>query len=529
MNVIIFDFSNSLGGAETFNARFISYLVENGDDIAVVGAEESILFELLDEKGIEIKRYVGPELNGFFVSPEEELALSSFGRKIINDFNGQELYVLASYFDVLHRAMHIFNGDKRVHILTGILHPEAWSIWEPGIGFNASRAFKPKQINETWHYQRQLLLKLDRAHAIWYPNDIYRKYNSEYFSVPLNHHSSATVPVEPVTQKIRYNISAPEEFMKVIWLGRFDFFKNESILSFIDSLNVVLNNKPQLHILFDLIGYGYALYEDEVESYKKLAHERLEIRILGKRNESDIYSLIESEKYHFGVAMGSSAYHLAMIGLPVIAIDSCVKGYRRLVKGVWLDEASDEFDEGSSLYLSLIGEPSPQRNNIHVMLEDVFQYGFLENKSRSCCNYVEQFHDIDVILPKIRGFLLESSFSEKFTYRFKRNLPDEFYYRFGIKRNIRIAIFGTGSGAKKFYGKLHSDLVFSDKEIKVKCFFDNDDSKFGAMFCNAPIEKFTLEATNELDVVIIASDYWPEIKAQMISCGLTRSKILRAY
>ncbi|MGK8174965.1 hypothetical protein ACRS1R_07620 [Aeromonas dhakensis] len=529
MNVIVFDFSNSLGGAETFNARFIEYLVGNGDNVAVVGTEKSILFELLDRKGIEVKRYIGPESNDFFVSHEEESALSSFGRKMIEDFDGQDLYVLASYFDVLHRAMHIFNGDRRVHILTGILHPESWSIWEPRVGFNASRAFKPKLINKIWHYQRQLLLRLDRAHAIWYPNDIYRKYNSEYFSVPLCHNSSATVPVEPVKQKIGYNISAPKESMRVLWLGRFDFFKNESIFSFIDSLNVVLNNKPHLYISFDLIGYGYAIYEDEVKSYKKLAHARLDIRILGKKNESEIYGIIESEKYHFGVAMGSSAYHLAMIGLPVIAIDSCVKGYRRLVKGIWLDEASDEFDEGSSLYLSLIGESSPQRNDIHVMLEDVFRDGFLKEKSRSCGNYVEQFHNIDIIFPKIRGFLLESSFSEKFTYRFERNLPDEFYYRFGRKKDINIAIFGTGSGANKFYGKLISDLVFSDVGVNVKCFFDNDDSKVGAMFCNTKIERFTLESANELDVVVIASEYWPEIKTQMISCGLTRSKILRAY
>lgn len=374
-----------------------------------------------------------------------------------------------------------------------------------------------------------MLCKLDSGHAIWYPNDIYRKYNADYFSVPLLNQSSATVPIEFTLRRISYEIPTPKKTLKVVWLGRFDFFKNESILCFIENLNLLLEEEGEVNICFDLIGYGVDVYEKEVETYISLAHERLAIRILGWMNETEIHTKVEYEQYDFGVAMGSSAYHLAMIGLPVIALDSCVKGYRRLVKAIWLDEASDEFDEGSSLYLTLIGEVMHPRQCIKTLLLDVFRPGFLSDKAKRCSDYVDKWHNIDVILPKIRGFLLGSDFSEKFTYKFMRNLVDEFYHCVGDKKNISVAIFGAGSGARAVYGKICADIMSSDVEIKVKCFFDNDEDKIGTSLFDIPVEKFSLNIVSEVDVVIIASDYWPEIKMQMMSCGVSSSKIVRAY
>jgi hypothetical protein len=529
MNIVVFDFSNSLGGAETFNTRFIRYLVDNGDDVAVVGSEKSIIFELLDNKCVEIKKYICPRVSDFFVSPEEELTLAGLGNKILDDYNGQELYVLASYFDVLHKAMHIFNGNRKVYIMSGILHPEAWSIWEPETGFNAVRAFKPKKIDRLWHYKRELLSRLDSSKAIWYPNDIFRKYNENYFSVRLHHRVLATVPVEPVAHEINYQLTTPASLLKVLWLGRFDFFKNESILKFIEDLNRLLEINKNMTICFDLIGYGDDIYENELKLYVEQVNDRLKIRFLGKMSEVEIYDVIDNEKYHFAVAMGSSAYHLAMIGLPVLAIDSSVKGLRRLVKGVWLDEATDEFDEGSSLYLMMIGEEPLQRRDIIELLSEVFSDGFLKKKSVSCSEYVKRYHSIDVLLPKIRSHMLQSEFSEKITYEFERNLPDEFYYRFGGLDSVDIAIFGTGSGAVKLYDRIDAERRSSDKTIRIKCYFDNNESKHGEIFLGKKIKRFTSEEVSDVDVIFVASDYWPEINCQLVHHGVEQEKIIRVY
>ncbi|ATL98052.1 TPA: glycosyltransferase [Aeromonas bestiarum] len=529
MNIIVFDFSQGLGGAETFNTRLVSYLVDIGDNVAVVGRKGSFIFELLDRKGVEIKKYIIPEMDDFFVSLREQSYLAAVGQQIIDDFFGEEIYVLASYFDVLHKAMHIFNGDKRVHILTGILHPEAWSLWEPDVGFNAARSFKSKRIDRLWHYKRDLLSKLDGAKAIWYPNDIFRKYNEHYFSLCLHHRALATVPVEPVVHNINYQITAPENVLRVLWLGRFDFFKNESIFKFIEGLNELLEINKNITIYFDLIGYGVEPYENEVKSYCEQVRDRLRIRFIGKMNEVEIYSRVNSEKYHFAVAMGSSAYHLAMMGLPVLAIDSSVKGLRRLVKGVWLDEATDEFDEGSSLYLMMIGEEPLQRRDIIDILMESFDDGFLQKKSVSCSEYVKRYHSIDVLLPKIRNFILQSEFTDKITYRFERNLPDDFYYHFGDYDALDIAIFGTGTGALKFYDKIEIERSSSGKDLRVECYFDNNESKHGETFLGKEVKGFSFDGASDVDVIFVASDYWPEINCQLTSLGVEPRKIIRVY
>ncbi|MEW7864197.1 hypothetical protein [Aeromonas diversa] len=529
MNFVIFDLSKSLGGAETFDCRFIDYLVGLGDSVAVVGHQDSVIFGLLDAKSIKVRTYIIPEMDDFFVSPREQSSLATLGQQIIDDFLGENIYVLASYFEVLHKAMHVFNGDKRVHISTGMLHPEAWSLWEPGAGLNASRAFKPKKIDRLWYYKRDLLSKLDHDKAIWYPNDIFRKYNEDYFSLCLNHRALATVPVEPVTYSINYQITTPENILRVLWLGRFDFFKNESIFKFIDSLLDLLDKNKNLTICFDLIGYGAEIYERELKSYAKQVGDRLNIRFLGKMSETEIYGFVGVEKYHFAVAMGSSAYHLAMMGLPVLAIDSSAKGLRRLVKGVWLDEATDEFDEGSSLYLMMIGEEPPQRRDILDILFEVFDDGFLQRKSISCSEYVNRYHNIDLLLPKIRGYMLQSEFSDKATYKFERNLPDEFYHRFGDSSPLDIAIFGTGSGAEKFYDRIEAEKLSSGKVIRVKCFFDNNEKKHGETFLGREIKRFSSEVTSDVDVIFVASDYWPEINCQLVSQGVKPEKIIRVY
>ncbi|WP_162182402.1 hypothetical protein, partial [Aeromonas finlandensis] len=422
-------------------------LIGLGDSVAIVGYKDSTLFTLIENDNVLIKKYIVPEMDDFFVSISEQSYLSALGQTIIDDFSGQEIYVLASYIDVLHRAMHVFNGDVRVRLLTGILHPEAWSIWEPGIGFNSARAFKPKKINRLWHYQRQLLLRLDRNNAIWYLNDTHRKYNEYYFETELTFNGSVAIPVEPSSCAANISYSTPTSEIRVLWLGRFDFFKNPCILRFIDELESLLIERADLEITFDLIGYGVGCYEREIKSYAGIKKERLKINFLGKKKVSDICKVVESGGYHFGLAMGTSTYHLAMMGLPVVVIEACANDYQKFMRGMWLDDASEEYDDGSALYLALAGKHVTKRRIIKDLLSDIFIDGFLQNKSKHCRDYVEKYHSVDILMPKIRNLLLSSTYCEKFVYTFNKNMPDEFYHRFGKARNISVAIFGIGSGA----------------------------------------------------------------------------------
>ncbi|MBW3693222.1 hypothetical protein [Aeromonas dhakensis] len=529
MNIVLFDLSRNLGGAETFNCRFVEYLVSNGDRVAIVSYEDSLILEVLSQKEIKVKKYIMPTNDDFFTSLRDQEDLLYLGRCILDGFEGEEVYILSSYFNVLHKAMYVFNGDKRAHILTGILHPEAWSIWEPDVGFNSLRAFKPKVINRLWHFQRNLLLKLDHANALWYINDTHRKYNEDYFDISLKNYGCITIPVEPYPCVVGGLNYVSESEIRVIWLGRFDFFKNPCIFKFMDELETLLVLKPDLNISFDLIGYGDGHYEHEVRSYASTKNSRLNIRFLGRKKIDDIYKIVTCGGYHSGLAMGTSAYHLAMMGLPVMVIEACIHGYHNFMRAMWLDDGSEEYDDGSGLYRALAGEDVEQRRPVIDVLSDIFVDGFLEKKSKSCRDYVEKHHGIDILMPKIRGLLLNSTYHEKYTYTFERNMPDEFYYRFGENKKLSVAIFGVGSGAVKFKGKLDSEIYYTGREIEVKFFLDNNLDKLGGHLHRIPIIQPSKEIIASIDVVIVATEYWPEIYSQLIEMGVERKKILRVY
>ena len=76
--------------------------------------------------------------------------------------------------------------------------------------------------------------------------------------------------------------------------------------------------------------------------------------------------------------------------------------------------------------------------------------------------------------------------------------------------NKKIAIWGTGALAKKFY------CLYKDKS-NIACFFDNDEKKHNTTLFGIPIKKWT---TSNKYKIIIASMYWREISNQLMESGL---------
>ncbi|MGL6370130.1 nucleoside-diphosphate sugar epimerase/dehydratase [Aeromonas hydrophila] len=124
---------------------------------------------------------------------------------------------------------------------------------------------------------------------------------------------------------------------------------------------------------------------------------------------------------------------------------------------------------------------------------------------------------------------MQSEFTYKISYEFERNLPDDFYYRFGDYNILDIAIFGTGTGALKFYDKIEAERNSSGKCFRVKCYFDNNESKHGEIFLGKEVKMFSLDGASDIDVIFVASDYWPEINCQLTSLGVEPAKIIRVY
>lgn len=85
--------------------------------------------------------------------------------------------------------------------------------------------------------------------------------------------------------------------------------------------------------------------------------------------------------------------------------------------------------------------------------------------------------------------------------------------------NEKIAIWGTGTLAKKFY------CLFENKS-DIVCFYDNDEKKHNTTLFGIPIKKWTISNKYK---IIIASMYWREISNQLIESGLCIGKNFEVF
>lgn len=81
---------------------------------------------------------------------------------------------------------------------------------------------------------------------------------------------------------------------------------------------------------------------------------------------------------------------------------------------------------------------------------------------------------------------------------------------------MKLAIWGTGSAAKNFIDEL-------DAKHEVVTIVDNNQSKHGNLFYGVSVQSPIALKKNDYDFLIIASNYYKEIKKQILSDGLCHS------
>lgn len=528
-NYIIVDTSIDVGGAETFNALFVRFLVaQEGANVIVLTVTNGIIRKALSDLSGRVVYFDVPEATEYNVDLLHRSELETLGNRILSLYAG-DFFILSSYLINVQLTNYIFNSSTRVKVLSGVLHPEAWSTWHPDTGYDGHRAFKPRVIDDYWFFQRDLLNALDATNSLWYPNDIFRRYNEYYFDIELHCRFLATVPVNLPQDVFNYCCNSESNRFKLLWMGRYDFFKNESIKKIVESLNILASD--EIDIEFHLIGYGDFAYSSEVSALQQNTSFRMIQH--GKKNEQEILQLIRDNQFDAYIAMGSSAYFFAALGLPVIAIDSAVKGYGRFVKGCWLADAADEFDEGSSLYLDLIGQKTAFRSDLLEMFRQIMaDKAQLEVHAKRCLDYVRAFHSPAVILPKIQAYMHKAEFHQRIVYEPVNVLPQSFHYLIkSQQKSVKIAVFGTGAGARRWLRLVncHNERNPEAVQVDIVRYFDNSTAKHGQLYFGVPICAFAAELCNEIDFIVLASDYWVEMQEQLLSAGISRNKIYRIY
>ncbi|WP_198468395.1 hypothetical protein [Acetomicrobium sp. S15 = DSM 107314] len=400
----------NLGGAETLLARIIRFLSRQNIKVIMITHENDFVYsELLtaSEKGfVDIWCLPKTRKGVKYLYDEDILDLEHLGQGLRSAIKGT-LCVYAPYFNNLQLAMTIFRKSEDVRILTSFLHPEAWptSLFFSRLS-RYKESIRPLKKNKLWHYQRNLLKILDKNNACWFMSDSVKSYHEYYYDVDLPKSAVIPLPFDTKDHNAVWEGPSAHGIFRVVWLGRFDYFKNPSIKVIFDALQSLAEENKNTKIKFNLIGYGNKRYEKDIHSYLK--SDKIEINYLGKIHVSELDDILV--KHDVGIAMGTSSLHIGALGIPAINIEAGDEKSKKKIKGTWLFQQPKGL--ASDVYLEITGKSQVIGREIGCLLKQAMNNKeLLPLLGEKCRKYVRNNYDENKIMPKLINIWESSSFS----------------------------------------------------------------------------------------------------------------------
>lgn len=411
MKLAILFSSTAIGGAETLMARISRYSIRHNYDLQLVNTScESVIKDLIEPEKfssiVDLSLSLG---TGLMTKKEFERLVAA---KELVSKTADEIHILAPYFHNIQIAMAAFRPyADRVRITTAFLHTEAWSRALFTIPlFGKRQQIRDLKQNSLYYYQKHLLQRLDLGSANWFMSDLVKKYHEYYYDVQLPNSRVIPLPFDiPEIDPVVLNRSRKNsDILKVVWLGRFEYFKNPSIKKTYEALDRLTEEHKDLKVEFDLIGYGNEKYEKDIRKEVKTSG-RLQVKYLGKIFPDKLPEVIS--QYDVGVAMGTSALHIGGMRIPSILVDASDEKHINQIKGCWLYEAPVGF-LGEGVYADICGYSVKARQELSTMFEELLDRGHgSETLGNKCFEYTLENYDENKIMPQIIDAWTSSTFS----------------------------------------------------------------------------------------------------------------------
>ncbi len=353
--IVFYNPSNSLGGAELLFSRLADRLADKG--VSIYYVDYSSGYARTNYNGTKVK---------FIIKDDSHKILLPIGSTVI---------LPANY--IFHVKSLITNYTD-LHFVFWMVHP-----------LNViSNLFLFKHITLLAPRVRKIvgrqLKELTDSGALFFMD--YSTYitNSNFFDFKLSKRCYLPIPIEIPLEPIVFNKQTPIDFLpfRIAWLGRIDGDKYRSIELIIMELESYSQTSS---IEFYIIGIG-----SELDRLKDLASKmNFPIYFTGKLVNTDLKDFI-ANKVDLGVAMGTSALEIAKLRKPVVMIDLYDKKYKANTIKYSLLHQIYEYSLGS-LYPLLDGEKRNYRfkDVMDLVLNDYDHYADLDYQ------YVKQNHDID--------------------------------------------------------------------------------------------------------------------------------------
>lgn len=415
-NIVIYSNGISYGGIEILYLEIAEKILERGYNLYFLSDfEETIYKKNLSDKNI---KFIVTERNPkkiptFYYYENEIKKLKKIGEKINKDyFKGEKVVILTQDFYTLQSSIGMFSNEENIYLKTAFYHPEDWA--ETTIYIKKNGFILKRIKNKIWNYQREILKLLDLNNAIWIYNETDLYHKNWFYDIKLKNRELIPFPIEKI-KSIEFK-SIIENEINILWIGRFDYFKNPSIkyiLEILEKISKIITNKK---IKFNIIGYGNKKFEEDI--LKKLNSKYVEINLIGKVEPKKLSN--EIIKNNIGIGMGASVLKMAQLGLPSILIDSANEKNKDKIKANWVCDTFN--DAGDNFYWELSGNKKRNRRELFdILIEVLNNENLLAEYKEKCKNYVNEIYASDSNIEKIINEIIKTNQKINKLIMFKKN------------------------------------------------------------------------------------------------------------
>lgn len=423
---ILVDSNTTIGGVEVLFIEMALKLAEKNNVYFLVKNNNSIYQTKLKEKKnvffIESLQSIPVEyLSNIQLFKEKKHVLKQL------DINVNYL-VIAPYFKSFQYCMHIFGDNPNFKLVHLWAHHQNWINSKRVLTKNKIVKKKPVFKTDMYYYQKKLWNEMYKRNAHYYGGRIVVDMNNWYYSTNISVNEIPVLPIDihQYREPDKMNLENKKSY-KILWVGRFTFFKNKSIITISKTLETLSKKYEDVNFVFDIVGYGNKKDTKFVKNMVK--SNQVAVNFLGTIDFSELSNLFSG--YDIGIGMGLTVKKMAEAYLPAILIDSVDKTDIDKKMANWLIDTV-EGDAGDGYYFSITNKKISYRKSLFTLLEEVIinpeNLSVIAKKGRE---YVEEHYSLNNNIMNIIDIFEKSSFNGISYPIYRRNIFVRGFYKYG--------------------------------------------------------------------------------------------------
>ncbi len=365
MNFILNNSNNKIGGIEVLFLEIARYLSHKQHNIYFIVSSTDDIY-MKNFNGISNIHFLKKKITKpteFIIDSELELERQNIFSQL--DCHS-EYYVISPFFGDLQYAIAMFSSNKNFYLSHLWPHPQDWCST---INFFNKGFVTTKYKSSKYFYQKKLIEFLHKRKADFYSARVVVVFNKWYYELDFEvDRKIEALPISDLfNDKKERNSINKFETLKIVWCGRFDYFKNEAIIHIHETLELLADKYPKMTIQYDIIGYGYKKQTMDVK--ENIKPDKVNVNYLGIIDPDKLSDVLM--EYDIGIGMGLTVKKMGQVGLPSIIIDSTERGSIQESNANWLYETTEEGDAGDGYYYKISGNRIKVRKSLFEILQKV--------------------------------------------------------------------------------------------------------------------------------------------------------------